>query len=257
MSILPETAHATAEAVRMALRVTVGKRRKDQADQDYKTVQSEAQQVFAEYRRRGFPQIEVRTPDGTKVALISIERGADFLNIDEDVLTGVIAVNEPEAFEDYALPVALADPEVLELLMERFPQYVAARIKPDVLAQYQKEALENSGRVFLRGGSGAGEQVQAGAVDHYPASGKYSVRWEPKGMSLLGDAIDAGEVTHWGEIPEDLPPPGQDVAGGTGPTITGPGQPADPDDSGRRLDHAKEQLDKQAKATPRARRTSK
>jgi hypothetical protein len=254
MSALPEMAHATAEAVAMAMRVAAGKRRKDQADQDYKTLQADAQAVFAGYRRRGFPQIEVRTPGGIKVALISIETGSRAIRFDDDALTGVIAASEPEAFKDVALPAALADPEVVALLAERFPQYVAARIRPDVLAQYEREAAENDGRVFLRGGTGAGDQVQVAEIEHMPASGKYSVRWESKGMALLGDAIDAGEITEWGEITGTGRDQQEIHEADGGDTHAGDEDQAA--DSARRLEHAREQLGKQATAT-RGRRTTR
>lgn len=184
----------------MALRVAAAKRNLEQAKGDYETLQAEAHAVFAEVRRRGQPSQEVRLPSGEAVCLISIETGGAVTRWQEPELLGVIATNEPDGFELHALPSAFTDREVLAVLAERFPQYVSTRVCRDVDQRYRAEAMENGGKVFLRAGALAGEQVTVATTEHLPAAGKYSVRWKPKGMDRLGDAIDAGQVSRWGDI---------------------------------------------------------
>jgi len=186
------------EVTALALRVAVAKHRLENADADYKTQQAEAQQVFAGVRRMGLPSVEVLLPSGEPVCVISIETGGTAVTIREDELLAVIATNEPDAFEQYAVNSALSDSAVVALLAEKFPQYVKVRVRPEVDSQYRKEAAENGGLVFMRAGAQAGEQVTVAAVTHLPASGKYSVRWKPKGMDRLGDAIDRGDISQWG-----------------------------------------------------------
>ena len=188
----------------MAMRVAIARKAKEDAERDYRAVQAAAQITFAEIRRRGIPSHEVRLPDGTKVALITIDKGAEVPSFDEDALLGVIAVNEPGAFEDFVDPAALSDPKVLAFMIAQFPDHVRTRIRADVTDLYRKEAVENGGRVWLRAGRNAGEQVRVAVIDHQPASGRYSVRWADKGMVLLGEAMDAGVVSEWGE---HAPPP--------------------------------------------------
>lgn len=185
----------------VALRVAVAKMRLENAERDYKSLQGDdVFPVFADVRRSGIPTLEVRLPDGTLVCKIPIEKGADVTTWDEAELLGVIATNDPAAFEPYAEPSALKDPGVLAMLAEHFPDRVKYRVRPEVDARYRAEAAENGGRVFLRAGSTPGEQVTVATTEHRPASGRYSVRWEKKGMDRLGDAIDAGAISQWGDV---------------------------------------------------------
>src|SRR5260221_1830266 len=128
----------------------------------------------------------------SKVALITIDKGAEVPSFDEDALLGVIAVNEPGAFEDFVDPAALSDPKVLAFMIAQFPDHVRTRIRADVTDLYRKEAVENGGPGWLRAGRNAGEQVRVAVIDHQPASGRYSVRWAGQGMDLLCHAMDAG-----------------------------------------------------------------
>src|SRR5258707_1311972 len=188
----------------MAMRVAIARKAKEDAERDYRAVQAAAQITFAEIRRRGIPSHEVRLPDGTKVALITIDKGAEVPSFDEDALLGVIAVNEPGAFEDFVDRAALSDPKVLAFMIAQFPDHVRTRIRADVTDLYRKEAVENGAGFGLRAAGSAAEQVGVAVMDHEPASGGYSVRWADKGMVLLGEAMDAGVVSEWGE---HAPPP--------------------------------------------------
>jgi len=202
----PETAEASGPVdpalARLAMRVAVYRRAALAADQDYKAVQAAAQVTFADIRRRGIPSHEVRLPSGQKVALITIEKGAEVPAWDEDELLGVIVTNEPGAFETYVDPAALTDPKVMAFMAAHFPDHVRSRPRPDVIARYRKEALENGGSVWLRAGSQAGQQVRVAAIGHLPASGKYSVLWADggKGMIQLGEALDAGLIELDGSV---------------------------------------------------------
>src|SRR5258708_13227617 len=92
-------------------------------------------------------------------------------------------------------------------MIAQFPDHVRTRIRADVTDLYRKEAVENGGRVWLRAGRNAGDQVRVAGIDHQPASGRDSGRWADKGRVLLVAAMDAGGGSESGDHPPPPPPP--------------------------------------------------
>lgn len=186
--------------LRLARRVGMAKAAQMQAGKNYDAIKAAAQITYGQIRRRGTPSQEIRLPDGTKAGLITIERGPIVTTVDEELLTTVIAGNEPDAFEDFAAPAALAHPEVLAFLAEHLPHLVGRRVKPDVRAQYERELSENAGMVVDHT---TGERVQVANITHLDPTGSFSVRWERKGFELLTEAMDAGLIGPDGKAATD------------------------------------------------------
>jgi hypothetical protein len=183
--------------LRIARRVGMFHVRSANAVQDYKGIQRAAELAFAPIRRTGTTNQEILLPDGTKAGLISIETGGVDVTVDEDLLTGVIAGNDPRDFEDYVPVRALADPRLVALLAEFAPDLVERRVRPDIRARYQAELLENAGRVTDRN---IGERVTVAVITPREATGKYSVTWTAKGRILLQEAVDAGLLAADGSV---------------------------------------------------------
>lgn len=246
---LPDLAALVEAASQAAMQVAVAHRAKEHAEAVYNTLKAAAAIAFAGIRRRGLPSQEVLLPDGTKIALISIEKGADVITVDEALLEGIAALNNDTDFEDYAEPAALRDPKVLAFLAANFPHVVKRRLSAAARAQYDKEIWENKGKVWNRR---TGELVEVATIEHLPATGKYSVRWEPKGKILLGDAIDAGIISQFGEItatqpanpdadPPALPQPDPvETADDGAPALEAP--PPDPDSAEARMARARTKI---------------
>ncbi len=193
---------------RAALEVAIRAARKDEAFKAYQAVRAAAEALFAQARNRGVPQVELRLPDGTKLGLISIRKGADIWDVDEDTLAAVAAGNDPADFEDVIDPKALRDREVIDLVAARFPELVTARIVPVARARYQREWEENGGKITDQS---VGERVRVAEVEHMPATGEFAYRPASKAGTLIEEAIDAGLINEWGEVPEpapDVPRPG-------------------------------------------------
>ena len=250
----PPDAPVDPALARAALEVAIRAARKDEAYKAYQAVRASAEALFAQARNRGVPQVELRLPDGTKLGLISIRKGADVWTVDEDTLAAVAAGNDPADFEDVIDPKALRDRNVIDLIAAHYPDLVTARISPVARARYQREWEENGGKITDQS---IGERVQVAEVEHMPATGEFAYRPASKAATLIDEAIAAGLINEWGEIAADeetpdVPRPGA----GTDEASADPPGPGHPDDTGQRLERARESLDRQAKAA-RSRRTAK
>jgi len=181
---------------RAALEVAIRAARKDEAFKAYQAVRVSAEALFAQARNRGVPQVELRLPDGTKLGLISIRKGAEVWTVDEDTLAAVAAGNDPADFEDVIDPKALRDREVIDLIAAHYPELVTARISPVARARYQREWEENGGKVTDQS---IGERVQVAEVEHMPATGEFAYRPASKAGTLIDEAIGAGLINEWGE----------------------------------------------------------
>lgn len=184
---MPDAAELAEIGYAVAFAEIEAKRAKDKAA----SVRRHAEAAFMTARRHGYPQQEANLPDGTKLGLISIEKGAEITRTDEDELLLVIAANEPGGFEDYLLPVAYADDRVLALIAEHFPQFVDRRVKPEVDQRYRLEIAENNGRVLDHT---SGERVQVATIERLQPTGKFSFRPAVNARQLVDDAIAAGEI---------------------------------------------------------------
>ena len=145
-----------------------------------------AEQAYALARDRGVTQQEVLLPGLVRVGLVSIKRGRTTWDVDEDLLTAVVAANEPNDFEDVLTAYAAADPRVIALVAEHFPHLVETRIKPARRAEYQKDWEDHSGTIVDHQ---VGERVQVAKATHHPATGEFSYRPDGKARELILEAL--------------------------------------------------------------------
>jgi UvrD/REP helicase N-terminal domain len=185
--------------LRTVRRVGIFHMREGYAARQYRGIKESAWVPFAGIRQRGIRNVEITLPDGTAVGLIAIKAGGKRFTVDDAALQCVIALNEPEAFEDVIDPAALRDPAVIALLTEHAPKWVTSKIKRDVLARYDDELKKNNGQVIDRG---LGEFVTVATVEPLKPTGEYSVTWydDGKGQIRLQEAIDAGLITLDGDV---------------------------------------------------------
>jgi hypothetical protein len=169
----------------------------DQAKAKYTQGRTAAEEVFAIARRYGTPQVEAVLPDGTKLGLISIEKGAKVVQANNDDLLFLVATTQPSEIEDYIVPGALHDERVLEVLRQHLPDVVNRRIRPAYRQQLQTEMDERDGWVVNQK---TGDLVQVGTVTHYEPTGKFSYRKDRKKVQALRDAVAAGQISEHGEV---------------------------------------------------------
>jgi hypothetical protein len=187
-------------ALRLARRVGIAHTRSLMARDAYEQVKTTAAAAFAQMRRRGIPNQEIRLPGGEKVAVISIEQGGTSMTVDADLLTLLAAGNNPADFEDYVEVRAFTDRRVINLIAAHFPELVGRRLSDRALADYRQEAGENGGQVLNRK---TGEREQVATITRHEPTGKFAVRFSAKGRQLLQDALDSGAVNELGESADD------------------------------------------------------
>lgn len=92
----------------------------------------------------GALQVEIPLPDGTVIGNLSVKAGAKSVSTDKTGLHEWVAGRNPEALEEYVLPVAAADPQAVNLLAEKCPDLFELRLKPGALEDPRALDLLNS-----------------------------------------------------------------------------------------------------------------
>jgi hypothetical protein len=200
----PGAPAADGALLKAALRYAVLDARAGEMTDAAKAARKIAEPVFAAARDKGTTQQEILLPDGTKVGLVVIKRGATDWTVDEGMLTAVVAGNDADDFEDVLTDGAARDPRVIALVAGHLPDLVDRRIKPAVRAQYQADWEANSGTIVDRT---IAERVKVAEAHHQPATGEFSYRPDTKARSLLLEALALGHITEDGDYsdPDDQP----------------------------------------------------
>jgi hypothetical protein len=179
-------------------RIAILEARADDAKEKCESARKEATPALAAARARGYRQHEVTLPDGTGIGLISIHKGAQLLEVDENELLLHVAMTAPGELEDYVLPEAVRDERVLKLLMEYAPDLVGRRINPAARGRLQTEIQKRNGYVL---DVETGDRVKVATITPLPATGKFTYKPRDDAARQIRAAIDAGTLTEDGEIP--------------------------------------------------------
>ncbi len=202
-----------------AMRIAIMKARANEAAANLKAVRDGAQGLFRPARMRGVPNVEVRMPDGTRLGLISIQRGGEVWKVDEDELLLVAALNDSTDLEQVIDPRALRDPKVVEFITANCGEYVKTALTGDARARYEKEWRENGGQVsnLL-----LGERVKVADVEYLDPTGEFTYKPVPNADRLIAQAIEAGVINEWGEPVAPPVTAAEPVAGAldSGPQVT-------------------------------------
>lgn len=184
------------------LRVAVLGALLDVVKSEYEQARQAAEPEFAAMRAEGQKQQAVMLPDGTEIGLISIRAGTPTIAVTEAALEAWVREHLSDGMESYAVPAALADAEVLDMLKACFPHSVRERIRPATRAALLKEMAESGGKVADQA---SGEVEQLGEVEQHKPSGAFSYR-SAKGARdrIVGD-WRAGRLTEIAFGPLALP----------------------------------------------------
>jgi AAA domain-containing protein len=187
---------------RLALRLAITDADLDEAKFRDTEARKAAEADFAAARNNGLPQVRPVLADGTELGLVSLIGGGQTVTVDEDELMLHVALTDPGEIEEYALPAALADPQVVALLAERFPGYTRRRVSAQARKQLQKVLEENDGHVF---NTLTGERVKVATIERHKATGKCSYKPGKDAARAIRAALAAGTLTRDGEIVTPAP----------------------------------------------------
>lgn len=82
---------------------------------------------------RGAMQVDIPLPDGRVIGHVSVKAGAKTTETDVTGLHEWVAERNPEALEEYALPGAAGDEQVIDLVLEKCPDLIGVHLKPGAL----------------------------------------------------------------------------------------------------------------------------
>lgn len=181
-----------------ALRVAV----LDVVKAEYGAARDAAEPEFAAMRAEGQKQQAVMLPDGTEIGLVSIKAGAPTVAVTEGALEDWVRKHVPDGMEDYIVPAAMTDAEILDMLKACFPHAVRQRIRPATRAALLKEMTESGGKVTDQA---SGEVEQLGEVEPHKPTGAFSYRSAPGARDKIVTEWRAGRLTEIAFGPLALP----------------------------------------------------
>lgn len=156
-----------------ALRVAVLGALLDVVKSEYGKARDAAEPEFAVMRAEGQKQQAVMLADGTEIGLVSIKAGTPTVAVTEAALEAWVREHVPDGMEDYIVPAALTDAEVLDMLKACFPHAVRQRIRAATRTALLAEMADSGGKVTDKA---SGEVEQLGEVENHKPTGAFSYR---------------------------------------------------------------------------------
>lgn len=185
-----------------ALRVAVLGALLDVVKSEYGKARDAAEPEFAAMRAEGQKQQAVMLPDGTEIGLVSIKAGTPALAVTEGGLEAWVREHLPDGMEDYVVPAALADIEVIDMLKACFPHAVRQRIRTATRAALLAEMTESGGKLADKV---SGEVEQVGEVEQHKPTGAFSYRSAKGARDRIVAEWRAGRLTEIAFGPLALP----------------------------------------------------
>jgi hypothetical protein len=185
-----------------ALRVAVLGALLDVVKAEYGNARDAAEPEFAAMRAEGQKQQAVMLPDGTEIGLVSIKAGTPTVAVTEEKLEAWVAEHVPDGMEDFIVPAALADAEIVDMVKACFPDAVRSRIRPATRAALLKEITESDGKLADKV---SGEVEQVGEVEKHEPTGAFSYRSAPGARDKIVSEWRAGRLTEIAFGPLALP----------------------------------------------------
>jgi hypothetical protein len=174
----------------------------DVVKSEYGKAREAAEPEFAAMRAEGQKQQAVLLPDGTEIGLVSIKAGSPTLAVTEGALEAWVRGHLADGMEDYVVPAALGDPEVIDMLKACFPHAVRQRIRPATRAALLKEMADSGGKVADQV---SGEVTELGEVEQHKPTGAFSYRSAAGAQDRIVAEWRAGRLTDIAFGPLALP----------------------------------------------------
>lgn len=185
-----------------ALRVAVLGALLDVVKAEYGKARDAAEPEFAVMRAEGQKQQAVMLPDGTEIGLVSIKAGTPTIAVTEGALEAWVREHLADGMEDYVVPAATADAEVIDMLKACFPHAVRQRIRPATRAALLKEIEEGDGWLVDKVTS---EKEHLGEVEQHKPTGAFSYRSAKGAQDRIVAEWRAGRLTEIAFGPLALP----------------------------------------------------
>lgn len=185
-----------------ALRVAVLGALLDVVKSEYGKARDAAGPEFAIMRAEGQKQQAVMLPDGTEIGLVSIKAGTPTVAVTEGALETWVREHVPDGIEDYIVPAAQADAEILDMLKACFPHAVRQRIRPATRTALLKEIVDSGGKVADKE---SGEVEQLGEVEQHKPTGEFAYRSAKGARDRIVAEWRAGRLTEIAFGPLALP----------------------------------------------------
>lgn len=190
---------------------------------DEATTRSEAARKHARtcllpYVRAGVKSLTASLPDGTALGTLSFTRPAPRIRWDEAAVTEFVNQTAPTEIDEDIDPAILANPNVVEWILDHYPEAVTRTVRPKYLTVLEQD-LDEKGR--LRNPD-TGELVSVATVTIPKPTGQF--QWSPvqAQQPRLLAAVRAGELGHDADLLKLLPEPPVDEADTDGVAVGEP-----------------------------------
>ncbi|WP_019608942.1 hypothetical protein [Nocardiopsis sp. CNS-639] len=184
---------------------------------DEATARSEAARRHARtcllpYVRAGVKSLTATLPDGTTLGTLSFVRPAPRIRWDKAAITEFVDQTAPTEIDEDIDPGVLANPDVVQWLIEHHPEAVIRTVRPKYLTVLEQD-LDEKGR--LRNPD-TGELVPVATVTIPKSTGQFQWTPDQTQQPRLLAAVRAGELGDDADLLKLLPEPHVDEAGTDG-----------------------------------------
>jgi hypothetical protein len=184
----------------------------DEASERSESVRKHARTCLLPYARAGVKSLTATLPDGTVLGTLSFIRPAPRIRWDEDAVRDFVDQTAPTEIDEDIDPAILANPDVVEWILEHHPEAVRRSVRPKYLTLLEQD-LDQEGRLAH---PHTGELVPVATVTTPKPTGQF--QWTPdqtRRPQLLA-AVRAGELGGGAGLLKLLPDPPANEPDNTG-----------------------------------------
>ncbi|WP_051415719.1 hypothetical protein [Nocardiopsis sp. CNT312] len=175
-----------AEVLNVASRRAV----RDEANEQFNSARDHAQTALSPYARAGVQNLVARLPDGVTLGRLSFEQPKPRITWDNSAVTAYVERTAPTEVVKDIDPSILANPDVVEWILEHHPEALRTHVRPaylDLLA----ERLDSDGHLV---DLDTGESVPVATVTVPEPSGRFQWKPDRSHHAWLLTALRKGEL---------------------------------------------------------------
>jgi hypothetical protein len=184
----------------------------DEASERSESARKHARTCLLPYARAGVKSLAATLPDGTVLGTLSFIRPAPRIRWDEDAVRDFVDQTAPTEIDEDIDPAILANPDVVEWILEHHPEALRRSVRPKYLTLLEQD-LDQQGRLAH---PHTGELVPVATVTTPKPTGQF--QWTPdqtRRPQLLA-AVRAGELGGGAGLLKLLPDPPANEPDNTG-----------------------------------------
>jgi hypothetical protein len=173
----------------------------DEATERSESARKKARTGLLPYVRAGVKSLTATLPDGTTLGTLNFIRPAPRIRWDENAVTEFVDETAPTEIDEDIDPAILANPDVVEWILEHHPEALRRSVRPKYLTLLEQD-LDHQGSLAH---PVTGELVPVATVTVPKVTGQFQWNADHSQRSRLLDAVRTGEFGSGADLLKLLP----------------------------------------------------